>query len=263
MTLRAVIIDDEQAQRSLLTSKLKDIYEEQVIIVGEAFSVDSAIREIERCQPELIFLDIDIIGGSGFDVLDAFTEPAFSVIFVTSYPEFGAQAFRYQAIDYILKPIDPDNLREAVQRVLTANSLKADDEKISASLQNILKPDSRNSLYKLQADTIPLVMDRSVKIIKAAHIVYCKAEGNYTDFFFTDGSHTLLTQQLGSLEEKLLRAGFIRIHRSYIVNSRFVSEIIPKAKQCSLILSYEHSTNTTIELEVSSYYRTALLNYYQ
>lgn len=260
MILKAVIVDDEQAQRSLLANKLQAIYSDQVIIVGEAFSVDSAIKEIQICQPDIVFLDIEIIGGSGFDVLDAFAEPTFSVVFVTSFPEFGAQAFRYQAIDYILKPIDPNDLYEAVRRVIASTEMN--NGVVFSPLQNTLHQEGSKTTDEPQRDTIALMINKSVKIVKADHIIYCKAEGNYTKVIFTDGSDILITQQLGLLEEKFLRAGFIRIHRSSIVNRRFISEIIPKAKQCSVILSYEHSANTPIELEVSSYYRTALLQYF-
>ncbi|MCU0426131.1 MAG: LytTR family DNA-binding domain-containing protein [Candidatus Kapabacteria bacterium] len=258
MVLRAIVIDDEEPQRSLLKHRIMTVCNDEVIVVAEAFSVNSAIDEIQKHKPDIVFLDIEIIGGTGFDVLDVFDDPNFAVIFVTSHPQFAVQAFRYKAIDYILKPIDIDNLSEAIQRVYVSYSF------IAQQAPSILKVGNNvnTQLPVTQGQSLSISLGKSLRIIKTENILFCEAQGNYTKILFTDGTQNIVTQQLGSLEEKLLQMGFLRIHRSYIVNAKFIDEIIPKAKQCSIILRYEQSEIKFIELEVSQLYRTSLINYF-
>lgn len=118
---RAVVVDSEKANRGALRQKLHNLYGDNIFIVAEAFSVVSAIDSIITTAPDIVFLDIEIIGGTGFDILDVFPDRTFAVIFVTSYSTFGQEAFRYKALDYILKPIDPEKLREAVKRFFILN----------------------------------------------------------------------------------------------------------------------------------------------
>lgn len=121
--LRAIIVDDEKSQRAVLTTKITEIFHERITIAAEAFSVDSAILAIHDTSPDIVFLDIDIVGGTGFDVLQAFPDRTFEVIFVSSHPHFAPQAFRYDALDFIVKPIDPEHLAQAIERTFARRGI--------------------------------------------------------------------------------------------------------------------------------------------
>lgn len=211
MMLRAVIVDDEKAQRFTLQRKLQDTFPDVVTIAGEAFSVDTAIDAIQSHKPDIVFLDIDLIGGTGFDVLDAFSELSFSVIFVTSYPEFGARAFRYQAIDYILKPIDPEELREAVNRVLNARPGGASGDLTTAYLSARLR-------------------DGGVLAMPVQSIVFCEAFSGYVKVVLEDGSSYLLLNTLNECAESLAEVGAIEIERGTLINCAYCTGWEPSGR---------------------------------
>lgn len=202
--LRAIIVDDEKAQRLTLQRKLEAAFSDTVTIIGEAFSVDTAIFAIHNLEPDIVFLDVDLIGGTGFDVLDAFSALTFEVVFVTSYPEFGARAFRYQAIDYILKPIDPDELRDAVKRVLNARP------------QTNVAPTGLTTSF-LSAR----LRDGGVLAMPVQSIVYCEAFSGYVKVALEDGSSYYLLNTLTECAESLADVGAIEIERGTLINCAY------------------------------------------
>lgn len=212
--LRAVIVDDERRQRFALQSKVEETFGERVTLVGEAFSVDSAIALITEQKPELVFLDIELIGGTGFDVLDSFADPNFVVIFVTSFPEFGARAFRYDAIDYILKPIDPEQLQCAVERVFAWRN---------AGLTSNMQPEDLTA--EQRAAAVPKekcwtikAKDRTVYILEWEQILHLKADGKHCIVYHTGGKPFLLARTLQECREELPEEIFYQTHRSHIIN---------------------------------------------
>lgn len=211
MMLRAIIVDDEKAQRQMLQRKLGDSCAETIMIVGEAFSVDSAIAAIQTHKPDIVFLDIDLIGGTGFDVLDAFAELTFAIIFVTSYPEFGARAFRYQAIDYILKPIDPQELEEAVNRVLNARPGGVSAELTTTYLSARLR-------------------DGGVLAMPVQSIVFCETFSGYVKVMLEDGSSYLLLNTLAECAESLAEVGAIEIERGTLINCAYCTGWEPSGR---------------------------------
>jgi two-component system LytT family response regulator len=217
--LRAIIVDDEKAQRSALRYKVEETFGERVALVGEAFSVDSAIAVIKEHQPELVFLDIDLIGGTGFDVLDAFANPNFAVIFVTSYPEFGARAFRYDAIDFILKPIDPAHLQKAVERVFSLRNVGVES---NVSPEFISPEQTTSNAPKEKSWTIK-AKDRTVYILEWEQIVHLQADGKYAIVYHTKGKPFLIAKTLQECSQELPETVFYQTHRSHIINRTYFS----------------------------------------
>jgi two-component system LytT family response regulator len=223
--LRTVIVDDEKAQRSALQRKLEDTFGRQIVVSGEAFSVDSAISIISDCQPDLLFLDIDLIGGTGFDVLDAFPNPHFAVIFVTSFPEFGARAFRYAAIDYILKPVDPIHLQEAVERVFMLRKLgRVSNIKFDLSVSPSTTKHNGAAQPKGEAEAEKLRLrvrsnGASETLLLPLHLILAvESRNNKVIVHMSDDTECEASGTLKSLEATLPAALFVRCHASYIIN---------------------------------------------
>lgn len=218
--LRAIAVDDEKAQRSALRYKVEETFGERVALVGEAFSVDSAIAVIKEHQPELVFLDIELIGGTGFDVLDAFANPNFAVIFVTSYPEFGARAFRYDAIDFIVKPIDPAHLQKAVERVFSLRNVGVESNVAPKFITT--EPTTTESAPKEKSWTIK-AKDRTVYILEWEQIVHLQADGKYAIVYHTKGKPFVIAKTLQECSQELPETVFYQTHRSHIINRRYFS----------------------------------------
>ena len=154
--MKSVIIDDEAKARSALRLSLQNFCPD-VEIIGEADGVDSGWKIIESKQPQLVFLDIHISGGTGFELLDKFEEPKFKIIFITAYDEFAIKAFRYNALDYLLKPIDPDDLIQAVKRISQQNFSTILLEQINNLLEASQKKDFDKIVLTTSDGTLSLI----------------------------------------------------------------------------------------------------------
>jgi two-component system LytT family response regulator len=206
---RAVLVDDELKGR-LALKKLLQLYCENVDIVGEADSVKSAQIAIEKLNPDLLFLDVNLQDGTGFDLLNVINYQSIKVIFVTAYDHFAIKAFRFSAIDYILKPIDPDILVAAVDKI------------------KLLQPNENQiqilSKSKNEIDQIALVAQNGLICVKLVDIVRCEADSNYTVFYVLKGSKIVVSKSLKEYEELLENHNFFRVHKSHIINLKFVKE---------------------------------------
>ncbi len=212
--IRILLIDDEPSCRNTLRSFLDDDFREAVI-TGEAGSLDAATALIEREGPDLIFLDIHLEDGTGFDLLDRFPKPKFKVIFTTAHDEFAVKAFRYSAIDYLLKPVDPDLFLEAVQR---AEARTHSQEKQLAVLKH-------NNATR-QFDRITLNTGDGMIFIQTSDILHLEANGNYTFAYLADGEKHLVNCTMKDFEEMLPEPVFFRIHQSHLVNTGKVKKYI-------------------------------------
>lgn len=206
---RAVLVDDELKGR-LALKKLLQLYCENVDIVGEADSVKSAQIAIDKLNPDLLFLDINLQDGTGFDLLNVINYQSIKVIFVTAYDHFAIKAFRFSAIDYILKPIDPDILVAAVDKI------------------KLLQPNENQiqilSKSKNEIDQIALVAQNGLICVKLVDIVRCEADSNYTVFYVLKGSKIVVSKSLKEYEELLENHNFFRVHKSHIINLKYVKE---------------------------------------
>ncbi|CAN5805598.1 LytTR family DNA-binding domain-containing protein [soil metagenome] len=226
MKLRTLIVDDEALAREnlelLLTANCPEIE-----IIGLADSVKTAQKLIKEALPQLVFLDICMPSGTeGFDLLDSLPEKKFQVVFVTAFKDYALKAFHANAIHYILKPIDIDDLKAAVKKaVANQESFRNNTENLSSyirSLENLTK--GLNPALTPQRITINHA--KGFKIVDPSDIIYLEGEGNYTKIYFSDGTQYIDTRSLGIYEDILDPKKFFRIHKSHIVNTLCVNEFL-------------------------------------
>lgn len=216
--MKVIIVDDNDNARIALKSDLED-YCSEVQVVGEANGVDSAYAIIRDLLPDLVFLDIRMGDGTGFDLLEKFkpieTIP-FKVIFTTAYDEFALQAFKYAAVDYLLKPIDSNSLITAVDRVLKLS--KSDN---SHQLEVLLKQINQPKLTK-----ISLADAERIHVVAIEDIVRCEAYKNYTTFHLVSGNKITVSKTIKEFDSLLSNNHFLRVHHSHLVNLNKIKEIV-------------------------------------
>lgn len=210
--LKILIIDDEEHVRSLIRNII-DHYATGAVVVGEAGSVASGLKSIRKHQPDVVLLDIMMADGTGFDLLNQLGEIRFKLIFITAYEEFAIRAFKYSAVDYILKPVDADNLLESIRRA--QDILQQEMVARINTLQDNIKPDSPHQ--KIILKTID-----NIHIIRIDELIYCESDHVYTRFHLADGRKILVSKLLKEYEEMLSAHGFMRVHRSYLINMSYV-----------------------------------------
>lgn len=225
--IKALLIDDEQAARSALT-ELIEIHCPQLKIAGTATSVGEAIMAIEALQPDVLFLDIEMPEQNGFNLLENYDEYPFAVIFTTAYDAYAIKAIRFSALDYLLKPIQKEELLQAVQRMLKS---KNSNER----LQNLKEHNS-----DLSSRTIMLNSQGGFEKVRLETIVRFEAQRNYTFVFFANRQKQLMCFSLRHFEDLLEGNEFIRIHRSHLVNKAFIAKV-NKGKQWSIVLSNQET----------------------
>lgn len=209
--MRTVIIDDEEKSRKTIKNFIAK-YAPELMVLGEADGVETGIELIESIQPELVFLDVQMGDGTGFDLLGRLQFDDFKLIFCTSYEHYAVKAFRFSALDFILKPIDPDIFKSAIERVK-----KSDDNK---SCRNVLAQNEKNLTQ------LALRSAEKITIINLNDIVRCESSINYTQFIMSDGSKIMVTKTLKEYDELLAPHGFIRIHKSHLVNMNAIVRYI-------------------------------------
>lgn len=212
--VRTIIIDDELQGRKTLRNFIGK-YCPNVEIVGEAESVKSGVEAVILHSPDLILLDINLPDGTGFDLLEKLPKMDFKVIFVTAYNQHAIKAFKYSAIDYILKPIDPDLLVEAISKVKKDDRLSEIEKKLEALLSN------RKSVEKLA-----LPSSNGILLVKIDDIIRCESDSNYTNIFLINKQKILVTKTLKDYDDILSDVGFFRIHKSHLINLRYVKQYI-------------------------------------
>lgn len=212
---RIAIIDDESDARISLRIMLNSLCPD-VEICGEADSVASAFLLIRQTQPHGILLDISMEDGTGFDLLDKFPRPDFQVIFTTAHDEFALRAFRYHALDYLLKPINPVELAETIDRVKLTQP-----EDYSTKINNLLE-----STRTQQLDRITLTSLEGLIFLRLSQIVHLESDGSYTTFHLLNQERHLIARPMKDFEELLPEEEFFKLHQSHIVNLSFVKKIL-------------------------------------
>lgn len=215
--LRAVIIDDIDAIRNKNISLIKQ-YCPNVTIMAEANDVKSGVEIIQKFLPDLVFLDVEMPDGTGFDLLQQLKPINFKVIFVTGFQDFAIRAFRFSAIDYLLKPIDPEDLVEAVKKAEESINKEMLDLKFNSLFTNIEKPKNLQKLVLKTADKL-----YSVNI---EDIVHCESEKNYTTFYLISGLKLVVSTTLKDYETMLSPLGFFRTHQSHLINMIYFDHFI-------------------------------------
>lgn len=216
--LRAVIVEDEKRSRETLFGLLK-MYCKNVEIVGEAENVQEGLMLIRQQSPDVVFLDIQMPDGSGFKLLELIEDIKFDVIFTTAYDQFAIKAIRYSALDYLLKPIYPDDLIRAVKKAEKNKQILKSNENIKVLLENINLPPA-------ESPKIILSTSEKINVVKVDDIVRCESDNYYTMFFFTNGKRLLVSKTLKEQEELLSGHNFIRPHKSHLVNVKYIKSYI-------------------------------------
>ncbi len=215
--LKSVIVDDEFKSRESLRILIEDFCE-GVKVCALCQNVDEGIQAIKDFKPEVVFLDIQLQRETGFDLLTKIQGINFEVIFTTAYSEYAIKAFKFSAIDYLLKPIDIEELKGAISKV----NQKLNDtisERLQHLLQNLRTTTSEN--YKLALPT-----SEGLYFVKVSDIMYCEASSNYTEIVTGDGKKHLVSRTLKEYDEMLGAHDFYRIHNSYLINLNAIKKYV-------------------------------------
>jgi two-component system LytT family response regulator len=210
--IKALIIDDENRTRELIAKMITSFgFDIEAIPAGE--NVKSGIKAIEEIQPDIVFLDIQMPDGTGFDVLKSVKNKDFEVIFITAHEEFAIKAIKFSALDYLLKPIDPSELRAAVEKAIKAIDDKKEETQFDALQYNIQPNQKRRLVLKTQ---------ESVYVVELDEIIRCEADRNYTSFFLAGGKKILVSKTLKEYETLLTGHNFLRVQQSHLINLDYV-----------------------------------------
>ncbi|MBL7771879.1 MAG: response regulator transcription factor [Chitinophagaceae bacterium] len=211
--IRALIIDDETQARKLLSTLLKQCCP-QIEVLEECTDLPNGVKAIRKLKPDLIFLDIEMPGHSGLELLDFFDEKEihFGIIFTTAYNEYAVKAFKLSAVDYLLKPISGDEVVAAVERF--ERRYFQEKKEIPISMEKSEAP-------------IAIPVGQSIRFIEPHEILYLKAENTYTELFLVDQSKLLVSRTLKNFEEVLSKyPSFFRCHKSYMVNRMYIQDYV-------------------------------------
>lgn len=215
--MKALVIDNEELIRTGFVRNLKKLTA-YVDSVEEADGVESGIQAIKKYNPDIVFLDVEMDDGTGFDLIKKIGQFDFQLIFITAFDKYAVNAFKLSAIDFLLKPIDEDDLISTLNKAQEA--IKTKD--ISNQLE-VLK----NSLVELKSTDQKIVLkdNKSMYFVRINDIYNCEAEGSYTTFNLGDGSKIVISKPLREYEELLEPFGFVRTHNSHLVNTQKISRL--------------------------------------
>jgi len=231
MVIRSIIIDDEPNNIENLESLLKK-YCQNIEVVATANSADKGIALIKAQKPDLVFLDIQMPEKSGFDILRAIQQVDFEIIFITAYDQYGIQAIKFSALDYLLKPLNIKELVEATHKAETKIMAKQKNASIENLLEYIKK--GQNSTLKIALPTL-----KEILFVPVHDIVRCEASDNYTTFYLQSRESVLVCKTLKEFAELLTPHGFIRTHQSHLVNNHFVRSFLKE--DGGMLLMHDHT----------------------
>lgn len=211
---KAIIVDDEEDGRLVLQS-LINTYCPQIEIVRLCKSVVEGVEAIESISPDIVFLDINMPHANGFTLLDKVKDRLFNLIFVTAYHDYAIRAIKYSALDYLLKPIDSDELIGAVNRCVKQNGAISNSEKINHFIDNI---------SNAQIEKVILPVRDGYVFVKVNEIIRCEADSNYTVLYLAGGEKYVVSKTLKDFESQLSNKNFYRIHKSHLINVSYLKK---------------------------------------
>ncbi|MDQ6758024.1 MAG: LytTR family DNA-binding domain-containing protein [Bacteroidota bacterium] len=215
--MRAVIVDDEPDCVKLLSLQLK-MYCPQVQVIAESSDSEEGLQKIKELQPDIVFLDIEMPVMNGFQLLEKTGNINFHIVFVTAYDKFAVKAFRFSALDYLLKPIDAKDLVAAVGKAF--NKQWPGKEQL-----NLLKQQLHEG-EKFHPDKIALPYQNGVTFVDINSIIYCASDNNYTRFHLEKSQQCTVAKTLGDIQEVLEERNFLRVHRQYLVNLNHIKKYV-------------------------------------
>ena len=209
---KVLIIDDENRTRSLI-AKMIDSFGFDLVTIPEGENVQSGIRAIEKHNPDIVFLDIQMPDGTGFDVIRSTENRNFEVVFITAHEEFAIKAIKFSALDYLLKPVDAIELKAALEKALEAVERDKSGRQFEALHSNVQPQERRRLVLKTQ---------ESVHVVELDQIIRCEADRNYTSFFLKDDRKILVSKTLKEYETLLSSHNFLRVQQSHLINIEYV-----------------------------------------
>jgi two-component system LytT family response regulator len=231
--MKILLIDNEPEIRNVL-HEMVQAWSKGMHTIEVADGVETGVEKINSFNPDVVFLDIEMNDGTGFDLLSKLTKPSFQLIFTTAHNQYAIQAFKFSAIDYLLKPIDPIDLNTALQKAvenISSNTLQNQLAVLMQQVGNKNEPDKQIVLKDID----------KTYFIKMNDILYCEAEGSYTKFYLSNAEPIFVSRNLRSYEELLAPAGFIRTHHSCLVNPTKIKVYDRKTDSGTLILEGGHT----------------------
>ena len=213
--IKAIIIDDESCFREMIQMLLEDYFPE-VKIMAQADNVEDAVQIIEMHHPDLVFLDIEIKGGTGFHVLQKLQTRHFKLIFITAFNDFAIQAIKFSAIDYILKPINEFEFKAGVERAVLEIIKKEQNDQFDHLFNNYQDKSEKKLVLRTAQD---------LHVVTVSEIVHCTADNVYTTFFLSSGDKIVVSKGLGEYVDMLENYGFVRPHQSHLVNLNYIKKL--------------------------------------
>ncbi len=215
--MKAIIVDDEPAVRNIISTLLKESFSE-ITVSAQAGSVEEGFSAVTEHQPDLLFLDVELPDGLGFDLLKKLSPVRFRTIFITGHQEYALDAIKVSALDYILKPIDLDELALAIYKA--REIINHDEEQLK------LQALSENLAGKKVLKRIILRTSDSLQLISVSDIIRAEADSNYTHFHLSGGKHIMVSRTIKEYEAMLSGSGLIRVHQSHLVNLNFIDKFM-------------------------------------
>ena len=212
--MRAIVVDDEAGARGALINLLGNYFED-IEVIGEADGVESGKKLITEKKPDLLFLDVQMQDGTGFDLLAGIDRSNLQVIFVSAHDYFAITAIKFSAVDYLVKPVEPVELQKAIDKIRQQKSLTEVQKKLDLLLTNV------NKIEKIALPSL-----NGIEFVKIDDIVRCEAESNYTVFFLINGEKVTVSKTLKDYEDILCQNNFFRIHKSVIINIKYLKKYV-------------------------------------
>jgi two-component system LytT family response regulator len=213
--IKSIVIEDDPQMRKDILEKIETLFPEDISVLAQCDSVVTAIEQIEQHQPHLVFLDIHLSDGTGFDVLTQSQYKDFDVIFITGFDHHAIKAIKVGALDYIIKPVDEDELKEAIEKAIKQQQQDKHLEKLAQVSSDYFKGAEKKRIIIKTVNTVYAIYEDD--------ILYCKSDGNYTTLFTQNFERIVASKPIKKILEILSEDVFIRCHQSYIVNKKYVS----------------------------------------
>ena len=214
LKLKTILIDDEKYSRENLMAELEP-FSGMIQVIGESNSMTSAVKQIDELKPDLIFLDINLGDGTGFDVLEKITHHKFKLIFLTAYNQYAIKAFKFNAIDYLLKPLNKEDLKNVLERI------RRNEQDSNPLLHEILE-----NMQSMKPKKIAIPSQDGFSLHPIEDIVRCQSDGNYTKIHFASCPKILSSKTLKYFDDMLQDLEFERVHNSHLVNINHIKKYV-------------------------------------
>lgn len=212
--IKVIVIDDEKEVREHIKSKINELFKDDIMIIDEADSVESGVNSINNLKPDLLLLDIHLSDGNGFDILTRISHKDFDVIFITGFDYHAIKAIKVGALDYILKPVDEEEFKNAILKAVHNHKADYDLSKLIEISNEYFKGVEKKRVILKTTDTVYAIYEDDV--------LYCKSDGNYTTFYTQQLEKIVVSKSIKNILEILSEDTFVRCHQSYVVNKKHV-----------------------------------------